>query len=152
MDDSRQTQLDIELGQDEGDLLYLYDDANGARIIRGYTVKGTPTFGVGVNATFIYPEERDFCLHFREQKADSALRVALPWYAALDEVRQDALIDLYYNVPGFVHWEHFTGFAATGDWQNAAAELENTHPWIDEVKSRGLRIAAILRTGHVVSG
>src|SRR5665213_2518426 len=147
MDDTQQSALDAELVNDEGDKLYLYDDATGSRIVPGYTLKGHPTFGIGTNAEFFYPEERDFCLHCREKKATDVLTAALPWFTTLDPVRQNALIDLYYNVPGFIHWPHFIGLAASGSWFGAAAELENTHPWIDQVKQRGHDIAARLRTG-----
>jgi hypothetical protein len=142
-----QAALDAELEISEGRISYLYDDLDGARLVKGSTIRGVPTLGVGINALFFYPEEIDFLLHNRERRAIEALTAAAPWFASLDDVRQRALVDLYYNVPQFLHWPNFIGFASVQRWTEAAAELENTHPWIDQVGARGHRIAAMLRTG-----
>lgn len=146
-----QAQLDAELSVEEGNIAWAYDDATGARIVPGYTVKGNVTAGVGTNLQFLYPEEITFLLHNREQRAIKALLVALPWFGALDAVRSNALVDLYYNVPAFVKWPRFTGFCAVGDWNSAAVELMATEPWASQVKGRSVRIADALRTGAVPS-
>jgi len=65
----------------------------------------------------------------------------------LDDVRQRALVNLHFNCPEFLHWPHFVGLCAAGDWADAANELENTHPWIDQVGSRGHRLADMIRRG-----
>ena len=142
-----QAQLDAELSTDEGNIAYAYDDATGARIVPGYTVKGNVTAGVGTNLQFLYPEEIAFLLHNREQRAIKALLAALPWFASLDSIRSNALVDLYYNVPAFVKWTHFTGFCAAGDWPSAASELLATQPWASQVGQRAVRIANALRAG-----
>ncbi len=140
-------QLDRELIAAEGEKLYAYDDEDGSPIKCGTTVKGTVTCCVGINATFFYPEESLFLLHNREDRAVAELTRKLPWFGALDEVRTRALVNLYFNIPRFLGWPHFTAFLNKADWANAAASLENTHPWIDEVGARGHRIARMLRTG-----
>ena len=147
MTPEQNSQLDAELILSEGDKLFLYDDANGARIVPGYTLKGNPTAGTGTNLEFLWPEEDAYLLHNRERRAQLALIAALPWYTSLDYVRQNALVDLYYNVPAFVKWPHFIGFCAAGDWSNAAAELLATQPWASQVGQRAVRIANALRAG-----
>jgi hypothetical protein len=139
--------LDAELIRDEEQVLYLYDDANGKRIVRGYTVLGTPTICVGINATFFDAEESIWLLHHRQDIAIAALTKAFPPFAALDDVRQRALTNLYFNVPAFLHWTNFMAFCNSANWSAAAADLETTHPWIDQVGARGLRIAGMLRAG-----
>ena len=140
-------ELDAELKLDEGDRLYAYDDATGARIVPGYTMKGNVTAGTGTNLQFLYPEEDAFLLHNREQKAVASLTSSLAWFGTLDPVRRDAIIDLYYNVPSFVRWPKFTGFCAAGDWDKASAELLATQPWASQVGLRASRIAAKLKAG-----
>lgn len=139
--------LDAELIRDEGERLYLYDDADGTPIKAGTTVKGIPTCGVGCNLTFLYPEESRWLFHNRLDRALADLTRSIGWFESLDDVRQRALANLYFNVPVFLRWPRFMDFANKRDWLNAANELENTHPWIDQVGSRGHRIAAMLRTG-----
>lgn len=138
--------LDADLRRDEGEVLHAYDDSDGAAIKPGVTVRGNVTVGIGTNVTFLYPEESRFLYVNRRDKAIARLTQALPWFASIDGTRQRALVNLIYNVD-FLKWPHFIGFAASGDWEAAANCLENTHPWIDQVNSRGHRIAALLRSG-----
>ena len=141
------TLLDAELIRDEKQVLYLYDDANDKRIVTGYTVIGTPTICVGINANAFDAQESLWLLHHRQDLAIAALTKALSYFAALDDVRQRALTNLYFNVPAFLRWPNFMALCAAKNWNEAAADLETTHPWIDQVGARGLRIATMLRTG-----
>lgn len=139
--------LDVELIRDEGEKLFAYDDADGSPIKTGHVVKGVVTAGVGINLTFLYPEESRWLLHNRQDRAITEISRKLSWFEDLDDVRQRALTNLYFNVPAFLTWPHFMGFASKGEWDAAATELENTYPWIEQVGARGHRIAAMLRTG-----
>lgn len=139
--------LDRELTEDEGRKLFAYDDADGSRIKSGHTVRGVITGGVGCNLEFLYPEESDFLLHNRQDRSISDLTRLVPVFGALDDVRQRALVNLYFNVPGFLHWPRFMGYVSTMEWDKAAGELEVTHPWIDQVGARGHRIVLMLRDG-----
>lgn len=144
-----QIALDAELTEAEGRVSYLYDDFDGARLVKGSTIKGVPTLGVGINALFFYPEEIDWLLHNREKRAIASIVADITGFNDYDDVRKRALVDLYYNVPGFLKWPRFMRFVVARDWVSASSELENTHPWIDQVEARGHRIAAALRTGVV---
>lgn len=140
--------LDADLKRDEGERLYVYDDATDTAIKPGTTVKGNPTLSIGVNVLFLHPEESRFLYVNRRDRAIQDLTNRAPWFSTLDGVRQRAIVNLYYNCPEFLHWPKFTGFIASADYAAAADELENTHPWIDEVGARGHRIAVLIRTGQ----
>lgn len=142
--------LDAELKRDEGEKLFAYDDSDGSPIRPGHVVKGNVTAGVGINLSFLYPEESIWLLHNRQDRAISELKKHFLRFDSLDEVRQRAITNLYFNVPKFLTWPRFMRFCGASDWEKAAGELENTHPWIDQVGARGYRIAAMLRTGKAV--
>ena len=139
--------LDDELRRDEGEKLYLYDDATDKPIVKGSSVEGIPTLGVGINVTFLYPEESKWLLENRRNRAIADLTTVVSWYSRLDDVRQRAVTNLYFNIPSFVHWPNFMRLMSASLWKDAATELRNTHPWIDEVKQRGIRIADMIETG-----
>jgi GH24 family phage-related lysozyme (muramidase) len=151
MSPEQQASLDAELTLAEGTKAFAYDDATGSRIVPGYTVRGNVTGGIGINLQFLYPEEVTWLLHNRERRAIAVLNGRFPGFPTLDPVRQNAIIDLYYNIPAFLKWPNFMGYARAVDWPAAADELLATYPWIDQVGQRGVRIASELRTG-VVAG
>lgn len=139
--------LDAELRRDEGEKLFVYDDASATAIKSGVTVRGVPTISIGVNLLSIDQEESTWLYQHRRDRTIQTVTNLLPWFSSLDDVRQRALVNLYYNVPAFIHWPNFMGFCEKQDWESAASELENTEPWINQVGARGHRIADMIRTG-----
>lgn len=140
-----------ELKRDEGDRGDIYDDSTGAAIKAGYTVKGTPTLGSGITGPFD-DVERAFLLNRRIDRAQAGLAAALPWFLFLDDVRQRAVVNMAFNlgVAGLLAWPNTMRYMAAKDYLKAADEIENSHPWIDQVGARGHRIAAMIRTGVAV--
>ena len=144
--------LILELERDEGVREHVYDDATGAPIRPGVMVRGHPTVGVGraLDVNPLDSVEINFLLNRTIDLTATALSQALPWFEALDDVRARAIVNLAFNlgVPQFLEWHRTIGFMAEKDYPAAADEIENSHPWIDQVGSRGHRIAAMIRTGN----
>lgn len=86
------------------------------------------------------------------QKAEDHLDVALPWWRAQDDVRQDVLVDLCFNLgigngsDGLTGFHHFLNFCRTGQYEQAADELVNSH-WYTEVGDRGVTLVYMMRNG-----
>lgn len=142
--------LIAELSRDEGTRLIAYDDADSSPLKPGMLLKGHPTIGTGraLDVNGITQAENLYLLNNDIDRALTSLIVDFPGFKDLDDVRQRALANLYFNVPSFLKWENFMRYAKDRDWDSAATELESTHPWITQVGARGHRIAAMLRTGE----
>jgi len=74
---------------------------------------------------------------------------ALPWYAALDPIRQDAICNMAFNmgVEGVLGFHHMIAALEAQNWQEASDQCAAPH-WIAEVHERGNRIAEQLLTGE----
>jgi GH24 family phage-related lysozyme (muramidase) len=136
---STPTDIHSQLIRDEGDAEFPYVDTAGKQTIgigHNLTDKGLST----VIRQLIYQED------FRE--ADDALRMRLPWFAALNDARQGVLLNMCFNM-GFSKLEEFTKFlqaAAQGDWETAADEMRDSL-WAKEVGDRAVRLEQQMRTG-----
>lgn len=150
-----QTALRAELECDEAKKLFVYDDATGKPIIKGMTVIGNPSIGVGRNlaARGITDGEADILLIDDMEALEEDLTPLLPWIAALSANRQCAVYSLYFNVSlGNPHhfiaaWPHFLAQMQAGQFEAAAANLETSKPWCTEVGARSGRLANLVRTG-----
>lgn len=78
---------------------------------------------------------------------------ALPWAAALGDVRYAVLIDMTFNMgdepfdgDGVKDWPIFVNQVKTGQYEAAANNMLNT-TWRKQVKSRAERLAQMMRTG-----
>jgi len=72
-----------------------------------------------------------------------------PWYHALNEVRQAAIIDLLFNL-GLVRFRKFVRFIASmndQNWLSAGQELAASAWWL-QVGRRGPRIRSMIETGE----
>lgn len=132
--------LKAELRRDEGVRLKPYTDSVGKL-----------TIGVGRNLTDvgIQPHEAEEMLEHDIASTIGALSVKLPWFPALDPVRQRVLVNM-----GFMGVEKLLGFhlmldaCRRGDYETAADELLNSR-YAHQVGQRATRLAAMLRTGSV---
>lgn len=88
------------------------------------------------------------------ERVESVLRVEFPTYDALDLVRKRVLVDLGFNMgyalEAFVNTRAAIEKAATtqlqDDW-NRAADMLSQSKWYRQVKTRGVRLVEMLRTG-----
>ncbi len=128
-----------QLRRDEGLRLHPYQD----------TV-GKTTIGYGRNLTDkgISEREADFLLANDVKDFSELLDSHLPWFQAIDSVRQGAIVNMAFNM-GFKHLEEFPamlGAVAQGDWEKAAMEMLDSK-WRQEVGARAVRLAQQMHTG-----
>lgn len=128
-----------ELTRDEGLRLKPYVDTVGC-----------VTIGVGRNLTDdgISLEEAHTLLTNDMQAAVADCQRTFQWFAALDDVRQRALVNLCFNM-GLTTLQTFTTFLRfmwAKAFGAAADDLLGTK-WATEVGQRAVRIAAAIRTG-----
>lgn len=83
-------------------------------------------------------------------KIEALLSKYEPWWSTLPDPQADVMVDIAFNigVAGIMKWPRFLGFLKAGEYEQAANELAGTHPWIDQVKTRGQRLVAQLRQGE----
>lgn len=139
-------QLDADLKVDEGYERYPYDDKTEKRIVPGYTVQGTATFGYGF--TYITEEESAVVLSMRSKSTADSVLARFPWIADLSEARQRALTDMAYNlgVNGLAGFNTFMSLMQAGSFDAAADDLKTT-VWYGQVGSRAVRIETLIRNG-----
>lgn len=144
--DHLEAQLDVE----EGFKLLIYDDATGLPFKKGDTLKGNLSVGAGINLMVPFdPTEVRYMEQFRIAKVQAGLQV-LPWYAALDEVRQVSIADIAFNLGlmGLMHWPHFLSFMAKKDYPSAVAEIRSDELWVSQVgPTRAGRLETMILTG-----
>lgn len=80
-------------------------------------------------------------------KAES-LAAQYLWYAELDEVRQNVICELIFNMgPGrFAGFKKAIAAIEQQDWKEAAAQLLDSK-WAVQVGNRALRLAEMMRSG-----
>jgi lysozyme len=111
---------------------------------------GKTTIGYGRNLTDngISPEEAEALLQNDVGRAVETLTARLPWFVAIDPVRQGVLVNMCFNM-GFTRLEEFAKMLlaiAQGNWAEAAAEMLNS-AWAREVGERADRLSAQMASG-----
>lgn len=143
------------LTQQEGSRLQVYDDATGAPIVKGSVVEGNPTIGIGHNLASpgITAQEQSILLEDDINAAADLLNVVMPWWATLDNARQDALCNMCFNM-GIAELQTFDTFLdmlKAGQYAAAAQDLKFTL-WSRQVGARAVAIEAQIRTGLFADG
>jgi len=134
--------LKKQLLRDEGVVKHAYRDH------LGYL-----TIGVG----FLIDERRggampdaviDFWLDYEIDQRRNALKSILPFFNALDEVRQDALVNMAYQlgVNGLLGFNRTLHYLQRGDYELAAKEALDSN-WAKQTPERAARIAKQIATG-----
>jgi lysozyme len=128
-----------QIRQDEGVRRFPYTDTVGKTSI-----------GVGRNLTDVglSDTEIDFLLQNDIKAVEDTLKLRLPWFPALNEVRQAVLINMTFNI-GFNRLDQFPAMLtaiARGTWDLAAQEMLDSI-WAKQVGARALRLAQQMRTG-----
>jgi lysozyme len=138
-----------ELRRDEGERLFVYDDATGQPLRAGMTLVGHPTIGAGRNLAGrgISRGELDAMLHRDIAEHWAEVVRLLPWMARQDEVRQRAMLNLSFMGPAKLLG--FTKMLAAwqrGDYATAAAELLDSR-YAAQVGDRAKRVARMIADG-----
>lgn len=135
-----------DLKRDEGFSAQAYPDP-----IHGWAV---PTIGYGHTSPDVH-EGVVWTQTWAEQalvddvsKVCAALDKKLPWWRQLDDVRQDIICEMGFNlgVAKLMTFETFLGFVKTGQWAHAALDLLGTAV-ARQLPTRYRRLAQQMRTG-----
>lgn len=125
------------------------DEGRRARI---YTdTVGKVSGGVGRNLTDKGFRQDEIDLMLRNDIAESVAeldRVA-PWWRGLNDARQNALVNLMFNLgaPRLLGFKKFLAALQVGDWKTAEREMLDSK-WARQVGSRSTRLALLIRTGE----
>ena len=113
------------------------------------------TIGVGRNidpnkgGIGLFDDEVMYLLRNDIKRVYEELDGNLPWFSELDDVRQDILQDMCFNL-GWPRFEKFRKFLAAtelGDYDRAAEEMLDSR-WAEQVKGRAVRLADMMRKGE----
>lgn len=114
--------------QYEGFRRFVYDDATGQPIVKGYTLKGNPTIGYGreLSKNGISEDEAEFLFDNDSADAENDIWALFPpaRTPGLSEARRDALVDMRFQMGP----SRFRGFVKMiqairdNDWWTAANE------------------------------
>lgn len=76
------------------------------------------------------------------------LFMQLPWVTVLDEVRQAAMIDMYFNLRGnLLGFKEALRFIQAQAWADAANAMLNSK-WAKQVGTRAAELSDMIRTGE----
>ena len=112
------------------------------------------TIGVGRNVDKsgglgLSDDEVDYLLQNDIDRVSRELDSEYEWFAGLDDVRQDAMIDISFNL-GQTRLRAFKNALAAmakGDWRAAADEFMDSR-WSGQVGNRAKELTEMIRTGQ----
>ena len=113
---------------------------------------GYETIGVGRNIAEsgigLSDDEIDYLLENDIKRCKQEL-VSLSWFPDLDPVRQDAIVNLCFNLglTRLMGFQNAIGAMAVGDYEKAADEFLDSR-WAKQVGQRSLDVAHMIRTGE----
>ena len=94
-------------------------------------------------------DEVDYLLQNDIDRVSGELDSEYEWFAGLDDVRQDAMIDISFNL-GQTRLRAFKNALAAmakGDWRAAADEFMDSR-WSGQVGNRAKELTEMIRTGQ----
>ena len=94
-------------------------------------------------------DEVDYLLQNDINRVSGELNSEYEWFAGLDDVRQDAMIDISFNL-GQTRLRAFKNALAAmakGDWRAAADEFMDSR-WSGQVGNRAKELTEMIRTGQ----
>jgi lysozyme len=139
--------LFTDLERDEGCRLHAYQDGGGVWTI-GYGHTGREVHG-GLSWT---PVQAMLTLQSDVAATRRGLDTAMPWWATLDDVRQDVLANMAFNmgVHGLMNFGKTLADVRAGNYSLASAEMLLSD-WAKDapvgVGPRATRLAAMMKTG-----
>jgi lysozyme len=113
---------------------------------------GYETIGVGRNIAEsgigLSDDEIDYLLENDIKRCKQEL-ISLSWFPDLDPVRQDAIVNLCFNLglTRLMGFQNAMGAMAVGDYEKAADEFLDSR-WAKQVGQRSLDVAHMIRTGE----
>lgn len=133
-----------QLKRHEGVKKHVYKDINGLEHIgAGRNISAS---GLGLS-----DEEIDYLLSNDILRCIKELSAEYSWFGNLDEIRQEAIINIFFNL-GATKYRLFKKANAAmeaADYKLAATEFLDSR-WAKQVKGRSLELTDIIRTGEYV--
>lgn len=132
----------------EGRRALAYDDADGSPLQRGRTLRGAPTVGIGHNLLVPLSDDAIDYLFSDDLAAHLADCESFPWFAALTDARQAAVLDAHFNLGagGFRTFRKFLAAMARGAYDEAATELLDSDA-ARQLTTRYAELAEMIRLG-----
>jgi len=122
----------------------------GIRLFPYRDTVGKLTIGIGRNLddVGISEQEAETMLLTDIAKAYNTLKARWPKLEALDDARQNVLINMAFNigVGGLLNFNNMLAAIAMGDYTKAAAEMLNSK-WARQVGARARQLAKQMETG-----
>jgi lysozyme len=130
-----------DLQRDEGLRLTAYQDSVGVWTIGYGHTPATP----GETWT---QDQADAALGADIAAAERGLDEALPWWRALDDVRQDVIVEMAFNlgVAGLLQFKIMLADLRAGAFGLAAAAMLMSR-WADQVGDRAMRLSILMEKG-----
>ncbi len=130
-----------DLERDEGLRLSAYQDTMGI-------------WTVGYGHAYVHPgtvwtqQQAEQMLGADVAHTETALSVHLPWWRDLDDVRQDVLVNMAFNmgVTALCQFHNTLAAIKAGNWAKAAAGMLDSL-WAKQVHARADRLAEQMLTG-----
>lgn len=127
--------------QDEGLELMPYKDSLGKL-----------TIGVGrcLDTVGITKQEAFYLLENDMSKAVSDCRDKIPCFNQLDDIRQNVLASMCFNmgIEGLLEFKKVLSCVAAKDFTQASMEMMNSK-WASQVGKRAVRLAEMMRAGQI---
>ena len=141
---NKMNRLIEQLKRHEGVSAYCYKDINNLEHIGvGRNISKT---GIGLSM-----EEIEYLLSNDILRCIKELSAEYQWFGSLDEVRQEAIINIFFNL-GATKYRGFKKANAAmeaADYKLAATEFLDSR-WARQVGNRALELTDIIRTGEYV--
>ena len=142
--------LQSDLLECEGKFNVVYDDATGKPIIKGSTVIGNPTIGIGrcLSTKGITDAEISSLLDNDITSVLSFCARNFPFFNDLSNLRQRALANMVFQLGGggVLGFKNMLGFLESGNYSAAAAEVLNS-TYAKQTPKRAQKIAAMISEG-----
>jgi lysozyme len=136
-------QLVSEIEAEEGFRALPYQDAGGV-----WTNGFGNTAGVGPHTAPVTEAQARTRLASNLAGVIAQLDHALPWWRSLNDVRQDVLADMAFNlgVTGLMAFRHMLGDVESGAYGLAAAQMLMSK-WATQVGERAMRLSILMEKG-----
>lgn len=142
--------LKAELTQEEGDRLTAYRDTEGILTVGiGHNCIASPVEGVSVPGDTITADQEHALFIADCDEAIKELDEHLPWWAQLDDVRQNVLLDMCFNmgIKTLLTFVNTLRFIEEGDYPAAVKGMQGSR-WAKQVGKRAVRLEQMMASGQ----
>lgn len=127
------------------------EDDEGKRSRMYLDTEGNWTIGIGFNLSDCAIPEHiiQALLDWKIKEAERELDRALPWWRTLTDARQNALLNIVFNIgmPRLLGFKKSLELLRAGRWDAAAAEFMDSR-WAKQVGARARRVTGLIRKGE----